>query len=142
MNRRQQMKVILFTFLFIILAFNAFSLGKKEADNTSVYTPDNSVEPINAGNQLENSMENRMENTTTIRGKIQIYGSEPHTFVGIVAENGTEYAVFPPSKEEELRMLQGYLIEFTVVLSDEPQGFGSMFLRGGTVTPIEWKILP
>jgi len=131
------MKIITFVFLFIIVAPNIFSLGIKEKDNTSGYLPDNSVETIDSGNQLGNSV----ENTIKITGKIQIYGNEPHTFVGIVAENGTEYAVYPPSKEEELRMFQGHLIEFTVILLDEPQGFGSIFLEGGTVTPVEWRIV-
>ena len=130
----RQMKVLIFAFLFIIIASCASSSGKKEKNNASV-SPANSVEAIEAGNQTGNSM----GNTVKITGKIQIYGNEPHTFVGIVAENGTEYAVFPPSKEKELRTLQGYLIEFTVVLLDEPQGYGSLFLKGGTVTPIEWK---
>jgi len=98
--------------------------------------PVNSAETIESGNQGGGSM----ENTIKIRGQIQIYGNEPHTFVGIAAEDGTEYAVFPPAKEDELRMLQGHLIEFTVVLLDEPQGFGSLFLKGGTVTPIKWEI--
>ena len=126
---------MIFAFLFIIIAPNAFSCGKKEKNNTSG-SPANSVKTVDTGNQIGNSM----ENTIKITGKIQIYGNEPHTFVGIIAENGQEYAVFPPSKEEELRTLQGYLIEFTVVLLDEPQGFGSLFLKGGTVTPIEWTV--
>jgi len=132
-----QMKVAIFALPFIIIAIIAScasSSGKKEKSNTSG-SPANSVETIDTANQTGNSM----ENTIKILGKIQIYGNEPHTFVGIVAEDGTEYAVFPPAKEEELRTLQGYLIEFTVVLLDEPQGFGSLFLKGGTVTPIEWK---
>jgi hypothetical protein len=116
------MKAMIVVFLFIIIAPNAFSCGKKEKS---------SAETIGGS----------MENTIKILGKIQIYGNEPHTFVGIIDENGTEYAVFPPAKEEELRTLQGYLIEFTVILLDEPQGYGSLFLKGGTVTPIKWEIL-
>jgi hypothetical protein len=81
------------------------------------------------------------ENTARITGSVRIYGSEPHTFVGIVDEKGTEYAVYPPSKEEELRKLQGHLIDFTVIFMDEPQGYGSLFLKGGTVTPVNWEII-
>ena len=83
-----------------------------------------------------------VENTRKITGIVQVYGNEPHTYVGIIDMNGIEYSVYPRSKEEELRQLQGYLIEFTVVLLDEPQGYGSLFLRGGTVTPIKWEIIP
>ena len=81
------------------------------------------------------------ENIVHITGMIQIYGSEPFTFVGIVDENDTEYAVYLPSGEDELRRLQGHLIEFAVVFLDEPQNFGGFVLRGGTVTPVEWKII-
>ena len=84
---------------------------------------------------------NHAGNTVKITGMIQIYGNEPHTFVGIVDENGTEYAVYPASCEEKLRALQGHLIEFTVVFFDEPQGFGGLFLKGGTVEPLDWKII-
>jgi hypothetical protein len=140
----RQMKFAIFALLFIIIASCASSLGKKEKNNASG-APANSVETINTGNQTgdggnNGNSGNSMGNTIKITGKIQIYGNEPHTFVGIVAEDGAEYAVYPPSKEEELRTLQGYLIEFTVVLLDEPQGFGSLFLKGGTVTPIEWTV--
>ena len=81
------------------------------------------------------------ESSVMIRGRVQIYGNEPHTFAGIVDENGTEYAVYPRSSEDELRPLQGYLIEFTVIMLDETQGYGGMFLGGGTVTPVSWEIL-
>jgi len=77
----------------------------------------------------------------TLTGRIQIYGNEPHTFVGIIDENGAEYAVYPPEQEEKLRKLQGHLIEFTVIFLDKPQGYGSLFLQGGTITPLEWRII-
>ena len=79
---------------------------------------------------------------TKITGRVQIYGNEPHTFVGIIdQQDGTEYAVYPPSKEEELRGLQGHLIEFTVIKQDEPMGLGGLQLKGGTVTVVEWRIV-
>jgi len=62
--------------------------------------------------------------------------------VGIVDERENEYAVYPPEKEEELRKLQGHLIEFTVVFLEKPQAYGSLFLKGGTVTPVTWEIKP
>ena len=80
-----------------------------------------------------------MENTSKILGMVRIYGNEPHTFVGIRSEDGIEYAVYPPSQERELRRLQGHLIEFTVIFPDE--GDGSLVLRGGTVTPVSWRLI-
>jgi len=83
-----------------------------------------------------------INNTTIITGTIQIYGNEPHTFVGIIDHHDrTEYAVYPPAKEEELKRLQGHLIEFTVIKQDEPMGFGGLQLNGGTVTVLEWRII-
>jgi len=80
-------------------------------------------------------------NMTKITGRVKIYGNEPHTFAGIVDEKGTEFAVYPPEQEEKLRQLQGYLIEFTVIFLDEPKGEGALYLKGGTVNPLEWSII-
>ena len=71
---------------------------------------------------------------------VEIYGNEPHSFVGIVDENGIEYTVYSPESVKELRMLQGHLIKFTVVFV-EPQNYQSMYLKGGTVTPLSWEII-
>lgn len=109
-------KSVLFFVMFTIAPFFLFSSGIKEEMNNA-------------------------EGAVKITGKIEIYGSEPHTFVGIVDENGTEYAVHAPSREDELRRLQGRLIEFTVVFLDDPQVFGSLFLKGGTVEPLGWVII-
>jgi hypothetical protein len=79
--------------------------------------------------------------TIHIIGRVVVFGNEPHTFVGIVSEDGTEYAVHPPEQEKKLRTFQGNLIEFTVILLKEPQGYGSLFLKGGTVTPVKWEII-
>ncbi|MCL2557674.1 MAG: hypothetical protein FWE09_04275 [Treponema sp.] len=76
-----------------------------------------------------------------ITGRVQIYGSEPHTFVGIIDENGNEFAIYPESQGEALRELQGHLIEFSVIFINEPRGYGALFLRGGTVTVLEWAII-
>jgi len=89
----------------------------------------NSTEKTNAENIS-------MENTSKIIGRVVIFGNEPRTDVGIVDTDGIEYAVFPRSVGNELRQLQGNLIEFTVILLDEPQIVG---FRGGTVTPIKWE---
>ncbi|MDR0643917.1 MAG: hypothetical protein LBG05_03235 [Treponema sp.] len=79
-------------------------------------------------------------NTQTLRGYVQIYGNEPHTYVGIVS-NGKVYAVYPPEKEVELRKLQGRAFEFSIRFLDPPQGEGGLFLKDGCITPLSWKIL-
>jgi len=64
------------------------------------------------------------------------------SFVGIVdQQDETEYAVYPPSRADELRGFQGHLIEFTVIKQDEPMGLGGLQLNGGTVTVVDWKIV-
>ena len=82
-----------------------------------------------------------MENIVHITGRIQIYGSDPHTFVGIIDDDRNEYAVYLPSGEDELRKLQGHIIEFAVVFLDEPQNLGGLMLSGGTAMPVEWEII-
>ena len=110
------MKYTVFILFFVLTIVSVFSLGNQEKKNNP-------------------------KKSTTIVGRVVIYGNEPQTFVGIVDGKGTEYAVYPPSEEEKLRSLQGHLIEFIVIFLDEPQAFGSLFLKGGTVTPIQWKII-
>jgi len=119
-----------------------FSFGRKEKSNEPQNNQVNSVEAVDTPNQPKAVIppEAGQESTIKILGQIEIYGSFPHTFAGIVDENGTAYAIYPPSVENELRDLQGHLIEFTVIFLDKPQGLGGMFLRGGTVTPLGWEI--
>lgn len=123
------MKII--TLFFILSAINIFTCKTVDTGNS------------NTGNTAtENTaVANNMNNTIRIRGTVQVYGSEPRTYVGIVTEDGVEYSVFPQSHEAELRSLQGRLIDFTVILLDQMQGYGSLFLRGGTVTPVSWEIV-
>jgi hypothetical protein len=111
-------------FIFL-MPFSLFSSGISDDMNNSQNSPVMGGEGI----------------TTHITGRVVIFGNEPHTFVGIVSQDGTEYAVFPTDQEKELRTLQGHLIEFTVILLDKPQGYGSLFLKGGTVTPVKWEII-
>jgi len=115
--------------LFALAVLCVLSCGTASGDQFGQGSPGNS------------SPASEVENTVKITGMVQIYGNEPHTFVGIVDENGTEYAVYPPSQEAELRKLQGHLIEFTVIMLDEPKGEGGLYLKGGTVTPISWEII-
>jgi len=136
LNRRQLIRFVCFGLLYIVTASLAFFSGIREAVSDSQNTPVN-IETVDAAVQANTS-----DNTTKITGKVQIYGNEPHTFVGIIDHHdSTEYAVYPPSIEEELRRLQGRLIEFTIVKQDEPMGLGGLQLNGGTVTVIEWRII-
>ena len=77
---------------------------------------------------------------TVIQGTVRIYGSEPHTFVGIAAD-GKAYAVYPPEKEAELRELQGRLMRFTVRFIEPPQTYGSLFLQDGCVEIVSMQPL-
>ena len=131
------MKLAILILFLSLMPFSVFSWGKKDQSSGPQTPPAENAEAIDAGNQAEGSMENAIK----IRGRVQIYGNVPHTYVGIVDADGKQYSVHPPSQEERLISLQGHLIEFTVLLLDEPQGYGSLFLRGGTVTPLEWEII-
>jgi hypothetical protein len=62
--------------------------------------------------------------------------------VGILSEaDGKLYAVYPPAQEAELRTLQGQRLEMTLRFLEKPQGYGSLFLKDGTVSPVSWNIL-
>ncbi|MDR2701733.1 MAG: hypothetical protein LBB72_04815 [Spirochaetaceae bacterium] len=111
-----------FFLLFFFTAFNVFALGRKEK------------------NAANNHAGSGGKNTTTLIGRIQVYGNEPHTFVGIVDEHDVAYSIHPPNEEAELWKLQGYLIEFTVIFLDKPQGNAGLIL-GRTLTLIDWKVL-
>jgi hypothetical protein len=115
--------------LFALAVLGVFSCGTAASDQREQDSPGNSPSA------------SKVENTAKITGMVQVYGNEPHTFVGIVDEKGIEYAVYPPSSEAELIKLQGHLIAFTVIVLDEPKGEGGLYLKGGTVTPLSWEIL-
>jgi len=116
-------------FIVALAALSVFSCGTASGDQREQVSP------------IETPLAVNLENVEKITGMVQIYGNEPHTFVGIVEGNGTEYAVYPRSSEDDLRKLQGHLIEFTVIFLDEPRGEGSLYLKGGTVTPLGWEII-
>ena len=128
------MRLLFFTLFSIVAVSGCISFGAGEKARNP---PNNDAEAVGAANPADANM----GGTAKIIGTIQVFGNEPRTFVGIVDQDKTEYAVYPPSREEELRRLQGHLIEFTVVFLDEPHGPGSLFLKGGTVTPIKWEII-
>jgi hypothetical protein len=115
-------KKALLILIFCMIPICVFSLGKGE-------------------NTRESTMEDTMEDSVKILGTVQIFGNEPHSYAGIVDEEGYQYSIYPPSQEELLRGLQGHLIEFTVIKLETPQGYGSLFLRAGTVTPVSWEII-
>jgi hypothetical protein len=110
---------VVFLLVFFFTAFNVLASGKKEKS------------PAGTGGK----------NTTTLVGRVQIYGNEPNTFVGIVDEHDVAYSIYPPNpnSEAELRKLQGHLIEFTVILLDKPQDYAGKVL-GRTLTLIDWKV--
>ena len=116
------MKIVFLALVFIFTAFNVFPNGIRD-----------NMTPVE-----KQFSDNR--NTITFIGTVRVFGNSPHTYVGIVDEEDVAYAVYPPAKEEELRALQGYSIEFTVVFVEE-RVYGSLFLRGGTVEPIRWEII-
>jgi hypothetical protein len=78
--------------------------------------------------------------TQTIRGRVVVFGSEPHTFVGIVTDEGKQYNVTPPEKEDEIRKLQGYAISFTVIFQNVPAGPPGLALQNGTVELLSWAV--
>ena len=131
------MRLIFCALVFTVAISGCYSFGSREKANTPPKPPVNdagAVDPAKLADANEGG-------TAKIIGRVQVFGNEPHTFVGIVDQDKIEYAVYPPSREEELRKLQGHLIEFTVVFLEEPQGYGSLFLKGGTVTPVKWEII-
>ena len=81
-----------------------------------------------------------VENTVIITGRVVVYGNEPRTYAAIVDTDGVRYAIYPRSRENELRQLQGHLIEFTVIFVDNPSP-GNLSLMGEAVTPISWEII-
>ena len=82
------------------------------------------------------------ETTEIIRGRVRIYGNEPHTYVGIETEDTSKvYAVSPKEIDIVIRQLQGHLIEFKAVMLEKPEGEESMYLKDGTVKLISWKII-
>ena len=128
-------KAFFFLVLFTAVCFSLFSFGRRER----LSQPEAAAESPAIADTV-NQVEEGNQNIVEIIGRIEIFGNNPHTFVGIVAEDGVTYSVYPPLIEEELRRLQGHLIEFTVTILDEPRGFGALLLGGGTVTPLSWVI--
>ena len=113
-----------FYVLLTLLVLSSFSCG---TTNNTGNTGNTGVGNVMAGDII------------TILGTVRIFGNEPRTEVGIVDRTGITYFVSPRSAGNDLRLLQGRLIEFKAVLLDVPPVVG---FNGGTVTPIEWNVLP
>ena len=125
------MKKVFLPCLFFALAFNASASGGREASKHSQPPPPGPSVP---------------ENARTLLGSIVMFGNEPFSFAGIVEENGAEYAVYPRERREELRLLQGHLIEFTVLPLDETQraqaqATEGVSLGGGWVMLYHYRIV-
>jgi len=134
------MKAGFFLAVFLIATFNLYSFGRRERVNYSQYPHDIDSLTVDTGNPADQSNV-LAENTRRLLGRIQLFGNTPHIFAGIVDEDGSTYAIYPPSVEEELRSLQGHLIEFVVTVLSEPRGAGGLILGGETVTPLSWEIV-
>jgi hypothetical protein len=132
------MRIIIVIFFFLAV-LNIFATGKREEKSGEQFSPVviDSAKDIDGGDEIHNGPCDMI----TIVGIVQIYGADPSTFVGIVDQDGTEYAIYPPEKERELRALQGHLIEFQVIFENGQENYGGLFLGGGTVIPVKWKVL-
>jgi len=95
-----------------------------------------------ANDDLQSAGEAAVADTKVIMGSVVVFGNDPFTYAGIVAEDGTHYAILPPEKEAELYPLQGRLVKFTVVfVTPQEPSLASLNLRGGAVTPLAWEIV-
>jgi len=83
------MKIVFFALFSIVTIPGIFSLGNKEKRNNPQNQPITGTEIVAAPNQADTGK----NDTVKIIGKIQIYGNEPFTFVGIIDQDKIEYAV-------------------------------------------------
>jgi len=75
----------------------------------------------------------------TLQGMIHVYGSEPHTWVGLkTVPDGKVYAIVPAEKADEYRDLQGRFMEVKVKFQDTalPPGLPP---GDGIITPLSWQ---
>lgn len=83
--------------------------------------------------------------SVTVVGQIGVYGNEPHTWLGFVDQKGVEYALDAPADIlEQLRNMQGFILEVTGKLDEMPKGqpVGLQVLSGGTIHVEEFKTHP
>jgi len=78
----------------------------------------------------------------TLQGMIHIYGSEPHTWVGLeTVPDGKVYAIVPPEKADEYRDLQGRLLEVKVAFQYTALP-PALPPTDGMITPLSWAEKP
>lgn len=57
----------------------------------------------------------------TVTGLVGVYGNEPHTWLGFVDQQGTDYGLDGPAELlESLRTMQGILLRITGQLRQKP----------------------
>lgn len=82
-------------------------------------------------------------NLRTVKGRIQVYGNEPFTFIGIKTTDNKEYAISADEEMcKELRAMQGQLIVITgIIISPLPDTYDFQSLKDGKIEVSEWTIL-
>ena len=68
----------------------------------------------------------KMDETSiiTISGKIEIKGNEPHTYIAIVIDNGTEYAIVGDLEELIRSEYQNVIVELEGIVVSQAVGPG------------------
>lgn len=82
----------------------------------------------------------------TIVGHINVYGSMPHTYLGIVADDKKEYTILAEKDIlSQLQKTQGQIIAFTgvVIPRDDENGTKMLFqtLKDGKFELVSWQII-
>ncbi|MDA3939030.1 MAG: hypothetical protein PF693_06955 [Spirochaetia bacterium] len=91
------------------------------------------ISSISAFGQKE---DNNLDKVTGVPG---VYGTEPHTYVCIVTEEGKIYYVHPDD-QKKVRDLDRYKFTFTVrFIEGAPVSLDATFHKDGTVRVISWK---
>ena len=81
------------------------------------------------------------EDYVIITGRVWTGGTGPNGNWIYIEERGRiRYSIYPPEKEDELRDFNGYLIEFTAIILNEPLGYRGT-VTGRTLTPVSWKVI-
>ena len=102
-------------------------------------------EAVPMRNQESEEKQSTQQVDVEISGHISVYGSEPHTFIGIVSDDGRQYTIkADPDVLKELRLLQGKHIRFTgsVVSVKDEAGFSFQMLKDGVFVLEVWGVIP
>ena len=119
------MKNFIFASLIFLITLNACATGRREVTRNQEEFPANAI---------------------TFTGRVVIYGSHPITYVGITDENGLSYGIIPRERGEELRILQGRVVEFTIVPLEESEraaalAYEESYLPGGPVRLLSHRVI-